>query len=346
MTTTFPQTIQDVAHLEELLSEPTSGVIDLMARLDGDLIVLGAAGKMGPTLTRMAKRASDAAGVRRRILAVSRFSSGEAEAAFQREGVETIRCDLLDQDQLDRLPDAPNVVYMAGMKFGTTGQEPLTWAMNAYLPGMVCRKYRNSRIAAFSTGNIYGLAPVVRGGSLETDPPNPAGDYAMSCLGRERIFEHFSLTLDLPIALIRLNYAVEMRYGVLVDMARRVWAGETIDLAMGNVNVIWQGDANAMSLRALELAASPAAILNVAGPECLSIRRVCEEFGRLMEKSPVFTGAESPDALLNNGQMGHRLFGYPQVGVGQMMGWIADWVMRGGASLSKPTHFEVRDGKF
>jgi nucleoside-diphosphate-sugar epimerase len=235
---------------------------------------------------------------------------------------------------------------MAGMKFGSTGQEALTWAMNAYLPGMVCNKYRNSRIVAFSTGNIYGLTEVRRGGSIETDQPNPDGDYAISCLGRERIFEHFSRSLNIPVSIIRLNYAVELRYGVLADLARRVWADEEINVSMGNVNVIWQTDANAMAIQSLAHAATPPFVLNVAGPETLSVRRVCEQFGALMNKTPRLIGIEAPTALLNNGQFGHRLFGYPQVSVEQLIRWIADWVITGGGSLGKPTHFEARDGKF
>ena len=342
----LPKRIENEAMLDDLLSTPTRGAVETMGRLEGDIIILGVGGKMGPTLAGMVKRASDAAGVKRRVIGVSRFASAAAESELQKLGIQTIRADLLDQQQLDRLPDAPNVIYMAGMKFGSTSQEPLTWAMNAYLPGMVCNKYRNSRIAAFSTGNIYGLTPVQRGGSIETDEPNPAGDYAMSCLGRERIFEHFSIALKIPVTIIRLNYAAELRYGVLADLARRVFSGEEIDLAMGNVNVIWQADANAMAIQSLQHAASPPFKLNVAGPEILSVRHVCEQFGKLMKKPPKFIGNESPTALLNNGQLGHRLYGYPRVGVETLIQWTADWIMRGGGSLGKPTHFEARNGKF
>jgi nucleoside-diphosphate-sugar epimerase len=342
----FADSIQSVEELEERLSAPTEGVIETLARLEGDIILLGVGGKMGPSLARMIRRASEAAGVSRQVLGVSRFSSGPLEGQLQAFGIQTIRCDLLDQSQLDRLPDAPNVLFMAGMKFGATGNESLTWAMNSYLPGMVSQKYRQSRIVVFSTGNVYGLTPVCLGGSVETDTPNPLGDYAMSCLGRERIFEHFSRTLNIPMAFIRLNYAVEMRYGVLADLARRVAAGEEIDLAMGNLNAIWQADANAMTLRAFEHVSSPPFVLNVAGPEILSVRRLCEQFGQLLGKSVTFRGTESPDALLSNGQLGHRLFGYPRVSAQQIVRWTADWVRRGGESLDKPTHFEARDGKF
>jgi nucleoside-diphosphate-sugar epimerase len=332
--------------LEDRLSEPTEGVREVLGRLEGDLIVLGAAGKMGPSLARMACRASEAAGVRRKILAVSRFTSGQTEGYLNGHGIETLRCDLLDPVQLGKLPEFPNVVFMTGMKFGSTGQEARTWAMNAYLPGMICEKFRRSRIVAFSTGNVYGLTPVVLGGSTETDPLRPWGDYAMSCVGRERIFEHFSRTLGIPLAVLRLNYACEMRYGVLADVARKVWAGAPIDLATGQFNALWQADANAMALQAFAHVASPPFVVNLAGPELLSVRRVAEEFGRLLGKAPTFHGSESGDAFLNNGQLGHRLFGYPRVGVRQMMEWIADWVRRGGEDLGKPTHYEVRDGNF
>ena len=341
-----PETIGDVQRLEELLSEPSAAAIESLSRLSGDLMLLGVGGKMGPTLARMARRAGDAAGTRRRIIGVSRFSRGSLEAQLRDHGVETIRCDLLDQQQLDALPDIPNVVFMTGMKFGSTGNESLTWAMNAYLPGMVCQKFRSSHIVAFSTGNVYGLSPVGRGGSRENDVLAPVGEYAMSCVGRERIFEHFSRILQIPMALLRLNYATELRYGVLVDVAQAVWAGQPIDLGMGNFNAIWQADANAMALEAFDHLASPPRIVNIAGPELLSVRRTAEQFGELLGKPVTIRGAEQPDALLSNGQLGHRLMGYPRIGPRQMMEWIADWVRRGGETHGKPTHFEVRDGTF
>jgi nucleoside-diphosphate-sugar epimerase len=346
MTNPLPDRVRDVEHLEGLLGEPTPLVVDAMHRLGGDIVILGVGGKMGPSLARMATRASEAAGVRRRVFGVSRFSSADLPAQLQAWGVEPITCDLLDRNQLAKLPDTPNVVYMAGMKFGSTGQEARTWAMNAYLPGMVCERYRRSRIVAFSTGNVNGLVPVAGGGSVETDEPQPLGDYAMSCLGRERVFEHFSRQNSTPVALIRLNYAVEMRYGVLVDLARKVFAGDVVDLAMGHFNCIWQGDANAQALAAFGQCAAPPLVLNVTGPQTLSVRQVCEEFGKLIGKAPRFAGAEAPNALLSNTSRAIGLFGHPRVGVPQMQRWVADWVMHGGASLGKPTHFEARDGKF
>jgi nucleoside-diphosphate-sugar epimerase len=235
---------------------------------------------------------------------------------------------------------------MAGMKFGSTDQEALTWAMNAYLPGMVCQRFKKSRIVAFSTGNVYGLVPVHGGGSVETDTLNPLGDYAMSCMGRERIFEHFSRTLNLPVSIIRLNYAVEMRYGVIQDIASKVARGEPVDVSMGNANVIWQGDANAMSVAAFAHASTPPFVLNVAGPELLSVRAIAQEFGRLLNKPVTITGTETGTALLNNGQLGHRLYGYPRVPLQQILKWTAAWIQQGGTTLNKPTHFETRDGKF
>ncbi len=342
----IPDRVRDLDHLEDLLSEPTPGVVDTMRRLDGDVIVLGVGGKMGPSLARMAKRASDAAGARRRVIGVSRFSSPDLPRQLNGWGVETIAGDLLEQADLDRLPDVPNVVFMAGMKFGSTGQQARTWAMNTFLPGMVARKYARSRIVAFSTGNVYPMTPVTLGGSIEADDPSPNGEYGQSCLGRERIFEHFSRTQGTPTSIIRLNYATEMRYGVLVDLARRVSAGETIDLSMGNLNCIWQADANAASLRSFDAAATPPFVLNVTGPETLSVRRTCEDFARLMKKDVAFTGAESPIAYLNNAGLMLKLYGYPRVAPQQMIEWTADWVSRGGASLGKPTHFETRDGKY
>jgi nucleoside-diphosphate-sugar epimerase len=346
MSAKYPTVIESVDQLDDLLSEPSDAAIEALSRLEGDLLLLGVGGKMGPTLARMARRASDAAGMRRRVIGVSRFSGDGLEAWLQKHGVETMRCDLLDPAQLQRLPDVPYVVFMTGMKFGSTGQEALTWAMNAHLPALICQRFRTSRIVAFSTGNVYGLTSVTRGGSVESDPLRPLGEYAMSCVGRERIFEHFSRSQKQPMALLRLNYATELRYGVLVDIARLVWAGEPVDLAMGQLNALWQGDANTMALAAFAHLASPPEILNLAGPEQLSVRQVAEQFGDLLGKPATFRGTESADALLSNGQKAQRWFGYPRVGARQMIEWIADWVRRGGVCLGKPTHFEVRDGNF
>ena len=342
----LPEMIRTVEQLDNLLSCPTSEVVATMGRLDGDLILLGVGGKIGPSLARMARRASDAAGVRRRIIGVSRFSSPGLQEQLQSQRIETIGCDLLDRGQLAALPEAPNVLYLAAMKFGTDGHEASTWARNTYLPGMVCEKFRHSRIVAYSTGNVYPLTPAERGGSVETDRPAPVGEYAMSCLGRERMFTYFSERWGIPTVLIRLNYATEMRYGVLVDMAHKVMAGEPISLTMGYLNAIWQGDSNAMSLQALAQANSPPLVINVAGPQTLSVRRVAEQMGELLNKSVHFVGSEAPDALLSNAGLAYHLFGRPRVSESQLIRWVASWRQSNGVALNKPTHFEVRNGRY
>jgi nucleoside-diphosphate-sugar epimerase len=294
----------------------------------------------------MARRASDLAGARRRIIGAARFSSPGLEPELRQHGIETIRCDLLDEQAVQRLPDAPNVLYLAGMKFGATGQESLTWAMNTHLPAIVCRRFAHRRIVAFSTGNVYGLALAASGGSVETDNLAPVGEYAMSCLGRERIFEHFSRTQGTPVALIRLNYACDLRYGVLVDLAQKVLAGSPVDLGMGWFNTLWQGDANAMTLRCFAHVASPPVTINLTGPECLNVRETCERLGQMLGRKPVFTGKEAPTALLSNAQRALSLFGQPRVSADQLLAWVAAWLRQAGPTLNKPTHFEARDGKF
>jgi nucleoside-diphosphate-sugar epimerase len=337
--------IDSEERLESALSEPWEGVIELFGRLDGDIILLGVGGKMGPTLARMARRAADAAGGKRRVIGVSRFSSGGRDA-LHAHGVETIACDLLSEEQVTGLPEAPNVVFMAGRKFGSTGDEATTWASNCAVPASVCRRYHNSRILAFSTGNVYGLVPVEGGGSREDDVPRPVGEYAMSGLGRERVFEYFSRQLEIPITLARLNYACELRYGVVVDLARKVWAEEPIDLSMGYFNTIWQGDANAHALLALEYARVPPFVVNLTGPERLSVRETCERLGVLLKKRARFTGTESDTALLSDARPALDLLGPPRVSAEELIEWVADWVARGGRNLDKPTHFESRDGLF
>ena len=337
--------IRSDSDLDDALSEPTPEVVATLASLPGDIILLGAGGKMGPSLARMARRASDTAGVRRRVIAVSRFSGG-GEKDFNDHQVETIHCDLLSESDVARLPDAANVIFMTGKKFGSTGDEAATWAMNSYLPGVACRRFCHSRIVAFSTGNIYGLSSVSRAGSHEDDVPEPVGEYAMSCLGRERVFEHFSRSLGIPTVLVRLNYACDLRYGVLVDLAERIWTEQPVDLSMGYFNTIWQGDANAFTLRAFDRSASPPWIVNVTGPELLSARAVCEDFSRRMRKPVRFEGVEADTALLSHVGRLAQTFGPPQIAAEQLIDWVAQWVMRGGTSLHKPTHFESRSGKF
>ncbi|MFM8468765.1 MAG: NAD-dependent epimerase/dehydratase family protein [Limisphaerales bacterium] len=336
----------NVAELEDRLSEPTPGVLETMRALRGDVMFLGVAGKMGPTLARMAKRASDAAGVRRRVIGVSRFSDPGQITSLHAHGIETIRCDLLDEAAVAQLPEVENLVYCAAMKFGSTGNESLTWAMNAWLPSVVCRKFPRSRIAAFSTGNVYGLVSVTSGGSVETDAPQPVGEYAMSCLGRERMFEHFSRTLGIPVVLLRLNYACELRYGVLVDIAKKIWTGQPVDLGMGWFNCLWQGDANAQVLQSLALTTSPPSILNLTGPELLRVRDVAEKLAHRMNRPVTFAGVAGESALLNNARQALTRFGPPRVPADELLGWVADWVKRGGADFGKPTHFESRTGRF
>ncbi len=342
----LPDSIRDVDHLEDLLSEPSVGVIDTVGRIPGDHLILGVGGKMGPTLARMIRRAADAAGSKCRVIGVSRFTSPDLPGRLQSHGVEPIHCDLLDPVALAKLPHAPNIIYMAGMKFGTTGQSARTWAMNAFLPGTVAQQFRHSRIVAFSTGNVYPMVPIHTGGCIEDHDPAPNGEYGMSCLGRERVFEHFSQTLNIPMAIIRLNYAVEMRYGVLVDLAERIWRGQAVDVTMGAFNAIWQADANAMAIQALGHAATPPLVLNLTGPETLSVRAASLELGKIMGKAPTFVGSESSVAFLNNAGRCLRLFGYPRVTPGQIFAWTADWVRRGGETSGKPTHFEVTDGRY
>jgi nucleoside-diphosphate-sugar epimerase len=338
--------IEDVEQLEDLLSRPTPAVIDTMRRIEGDVLVLGVGGKIGPSLARMARRASDLAGVSRRIIGAARFSSGGLREQLELQGIETIRCDLLDRGAIEALPDAANILYLAAMKFGSSGQTAMTWAMNTYLPGMVAERFAGSRIVAYSTGNVYPMVPVGSNGSLETDSPAPVGDYAMSCLGRERMFTHFSLQHGTPVVLIRLNYAHECRYGVMVDLAQQILAGKPVDLSMGYFNAIWQGDNNAITLQALDRVASPPLVLNVTGPEKLRVREVAEELGRLMQKPVELTGDEAPDAFLSNARRCIDLFGRPQVPAERLIRWIADWQVRGGPSLGKPTKFQSRDGTF
>lgn len=331
------------AELDEWLSRPTPDVIEVLRRLPGDLLVLGAGGKMGLTLAMMARRALPPP---QRVIAVSRFSDPEARSRLDAAGILTIAADLLDRTALARLPDAPDMIFMAGQKFGTQAAPHLTWAMNAILPAFVAERYAGARTVVFSTGNVYPLTPVASGGPTEEHPVGPIGEYAMSCLARERIFEHAAATRGTPVTILRLNYAIDLRYGVLVDTARRVHQGELVPLGMGHVNVIWQGDANARALQCLGLATTPALVLNLTGPEILGIRWLAEQFGRRFGTAPRFEGQEASSALLSNAARSVELFGPPTVNLEQMIAWTADWLDGGGRLLSKPTRFEVRDGRF
>ena len=338
--------IRSEEELEERLSRPLEADVAAMKALTGDLLILGAGGKMGPSLVRRAHRAVQQAGTATRVVAVARFSEPNLANSLQSEGIDTIACDLMETGALEALPDAPNVIFMAARKFGTTGSAHLTWALNTQLPGLVATRYRRSRIVAFSTGNVYPLLPITQGGADETTPTAPVGEYAQSALGRERMFEYGSHQWDTPVCLLRLNYAVDLRYGVLVDIARAVHEQRPVDLRMGLVNVIWQGDANSYCLRAFEHCQSPPCVLNITGPETLSVEHVAREFGRRFGVEPTFIGEPSATALLSNSSKAHHLFGYPSVTAGQLMDWVESWVAGGGRLLNEPTHFQVRDGKF
>lgn len=332
--------------LEEALSRPTPSLVPELAALKGDLVVLGVAGKMGPTLARMARRALDQAGSKRAVIGVARFSNPKAREGIEKAGVRTISCDLLDRSQVRNLPDAAAVIFMAGMKFGSTDAEAMTWATNAFLPGLVAERYPGRATVVFSTGNVYPFVPVSSGGATEETPPGPVGEYAQSTLGRERVFEYFSRKVGTPTTIYRLNYAAELRYGTLLDIAQKVRSGTPIDLRMGHLNVIWQGDANAIALRCLAAAQSPPLVVNVTGPETLSIRQLAVRFGELLGKSPILQGREEETALLSNSTSALRRFGPPTVPIETLVAWIAHWVRIGGPTLGKPTHFETRDGRF
>ncbi len=336
--------------LEDLLATPSPADIDCMQRLTGDVLILGAGGKMGPSLARLMQRASQAANGVRRVIAVSRFASSSARAELEIAGIETIACDLLDRTQIQQLPDCENVWFLAGRKFGSTERSDLTWASNTYAPALVAERFRASRLVAFSTGNVYpavSMSPAAfTGGSVECDTPAPQGEYAQSCLGRERIFEFFSREHGTRCLLFRLNYAVDLRYGVLVDLARKVYHGEPVNLSVAAFNVIWQGDANSYALRAIEWCDSPPRILNVTGPETLSTQLTAEYFAQRFQRAAIYQGEPSATALLNNAALCHSRLGYPSVSALTLMEMVAHWVESGGASLNKPTKFEVTDGKF
>ncbi|WP_174729226.1 NAD-dependent epimerase/dehydratase family protein [Mesobacillus harenae] len=338
--------MKTIAEVEEVMTIPSKELIYDLGKLDGDIMILGVGGKMGPTLAKLAVRAIREGNLQKKVFGVSRFSSGSLQEELEKEGIETIAADLLTDGDLQKLPTVKNIIYMAGNKFGTNGNEHYTWAMNAYLPGRVADKFPDSRMVVFSTGNVYPLVPVTQAGCDEDQPVNPIGEYAQSCLGRERVFTNFSYKNNSPMTIFRLNYAIDMRYGVLLEIAKQVFAEKTIDLTMGHVNVIWQGDANEYALRSLLLADSPPTILNATGPETVSIRWLAEQFGKAFKKEVSFTSEEQPTALLNNSAKAHQAFGYPKVSLNQMIAWTAEWVAEDGFVLNKPTHFQERQGAF
>jgi nucleoside-diphosphate-sugar epimerase len=324
------------------LCRPSQALIDDLRNVDGDIMVLGVGGKMGPTLAGLAKAALPD----RRIIGVARFSEPGVKEWLQACGIETIHCDLLDEAAIRRLPQIPNIIFMAGRKFGAEGNLALTWAMNSHVPALVAQAFPQSRIVAFSTGCVYPFVPVDGKGANEDTPPDPPGEYAQSCVGRERMFEYFSRQFKTSGRLFRLNYAIDMRYGVLHDIATKVLKGTPIDVSLGHVNFIWQGDASAQALRCLAHCDTPTSPINVSGHEIIAVRDLAAEFGALFGKTPVIVGKEEPTAWLTNTSQAVKLFGLPIVDTAQLIAWTADWVARSMPSLGKPTKYEVRDGRY
>jgi nucleoside-diphosphate-sugar epimerase len=338
----LPETISDIAALDELLCRPSQELIDDLQKVDGDIMILGVAGKMGPTLAGLAKAALP----HRRVIGVARFSDPSVKAWLEARGIETLNCDLLDEGALKALPKTQNIVFMAGRKFGAEGDLSLTWAMNTHVPALVAQAFADSRIVAFSTGCVYPFVQVNGKGADETLPPDPPGEYAQSCVGRERMFEYFSRKFATPGRLFRLNYAIDMRYGVLHDIATKILGGKPIDVSLGHVNFIWQGDASAQALRCLAHCGTPTSPINVSGHEILSVRDLAAKLGARLGREPIIVGKEEPTAWLTNTSQATKLFGLPIVDTAQLIAWTADWVARSMPSLGKPTKYEVRDGRY
>lgn len=338
--------MENIEAFYKKLLEPSDALVADISKIDGDIIILGVSGKMGPGLARAAKQAVDKAGINKKIIGVARFTEPGLQEQLNQEGVETYKTDLLNDKELQSLPDGKNVLYMAGVKFGTGGNEPFTWAMNTYLPGRVAEKYKKSNIVAFSTGNVYSLVPVTGQGATEDTSPEPIGEYAQSCLGRERMFQYFSAKNNTPVLIYRLNYANDVTYGVLVEVAKSVKEQKAIDLTMGTASVIWQGDANEIAIRCLNHCSVPAKILNVTGPEIVSLRWLGEQFGKMFGVTPVFINEEQSTAFLANAAECFRLFGYPKVTLLQMMELIVEWLNQNRKIVDKPTHYSERKGKY
>lgn len=331
---------------QEQFLQPSAALVNDISKIEGDILIIGAGGKIGPSIARLTRKALDLASKSNRVIGVSRFSEEGLAAQLNAEGIETIVADILDDAQLQALPDAANVLYLAGTKFGTKDNQPYTWAMNSYLPGRVAEKYKNANIVVYSTGNVYPYTPVGSGGASEDVAAEPVGEYGQSCLGRERIFQYFSNQHGTPILIYRLNYAIDFRYGVLLEIAKTVLAGKPVNLLTGNVNVIWQSDANEMAIRSLLHCESPSKILNITGPETVSVRWLAHEFGKHFGLEPSFINEEQPTALLSNAAESFRLFGYPQVTLKEMIAITANWLTSGGEVINKPTHFQEREGKY
>lgn len=330
----------------EGLLQPSDALLKDMEKLDGDILILGVGGKVGPSLAKLAVQSFEKLGKKNKVIGVSRFSEKGLQEELEGFGVRTHKADLLNKKDMLSLPDAPNVIYLAGVKFGTQGNEGLTWAMNSYLPGEVSARFKKSKIVVYSTGNVYPFMPVYSGGADEGMAPAPIGEYAQSCLGRERIFEYFSKKNNTPMLIFRLNYANDLRYGILLEVAKSVYKGESIDVRMGNVNVIWQGDSNEATLRSLLHCTSPANFLNITGPETVSIRWMANQFGKLFDKESLFTGEEQTNGILSNASKYFDLFGYPHVTLRKMIELTALWLKLGGETINKPTHFQERKGNY
>jgi nucleoside-diphosphate-sugar epimerase len=339
---TLPDTIADVTALDDLLCHPSQALIDDLATIDGDIMILGVAGKMGPTLAGLAK----AAAPHRRVIGVARFSDPAIKRWLEARGIETIPCDLMDEAAIRTLPKSANIVFMAGRKFGAEGDLALTWAMNVHVPALVAQAFPASRIVAFSTGCVYPFVSVTGKGADETMPPDPPGEYAQSCVGRERLFEHFSRRFGTPGRLFRLNYAIDMRYGVLHDIATRILQNQPIDVSLGHVNFIWQGDAASQALRCLAQCDTPTSPINVSGHELLAVRDLAARLGERLDRKPIIIGSEQPTAWLTDTTRAVKLFGLPMVDTERLIAWTADWVARSMPSLGKPTKYEVRDGRY
>lgn len=342
----YPEYIENEEQLNELLSRPDQEVIDLMKTLDGDILFLGIAGKMGPTIADMAIRACKEAGIEKTIYGVSRFSKPGSRDALEKIGVKTIACDLMDQEKVQDLPKVKNVIFMAGRKFGVVGTETLTWMMNTIVPYHVASAFKESRIVVFSTGCVYSLETPESGGSSEKDIPVPVGEYANSCLGRERVFDHYSRTAGTEMLFYRLNYAIDLRYGVLVDIAQKILDDKPISLSADHANIIWQGDASNRALLCLKHVNSPGMPLNITGPECLSVKELATKLGEYLGKQVKFEGKPAGRCYLNNASKSFDLFGQPKVKPEQMIRWVAHWLKKEGSTLDNPTHFEVTDGQF
>jgi nucleoside-diphosphate-sugar epimerase len=338
----LPDTISDIAALDDLLCRPSQALVDDLRKVDGDIMILGVAGKMGPTLAGLAKATLPD----RRVIGVARFSDGRARAWLDARGIETIACDLLDETAIEALPKVQNIVFMAGRKFGAEGDLSLTWAMNTHVPALIAQAFWESRIVVFSTGCVYPFVPVTGKGADESVPPNPPGEYAQSCVGRERMFEYFSRKFATPGRLFRLNYAIDMRYGVLHDIATKILGGKPIDVSLGHVNFIWQGDASAQALRCLAHCDRPTSPINVSGQDILAVRDLAEKLGARLARKPTIVGTEEPTAWVTDTSQAVSLFGPPVVDTEQLIAWTADWVARSMPSLGKPTKYEVRDGRY